>query len=73
MSESSTQVSDAAVLEELGNIVSNAPVFAGDTVSHRGANKCVEIGWARRDARGDFVPTPAGELAAFMRGLVGRG
>ena len=47
-------------IEELENIVENAPVFAGKTISHATANECVNNGWAERNENGDFVPTEAG-------------
>ena len=48
------------VLRELHNIVTNAPLFAGDTISHRTANECVRRGWARRNENQRFVPTHRG-------------
>ncbi len=59
------------VLEELLNIVRNAPVFAGDTISHRTANECVRRQWAARDANSDFIPTALGRrvYAAHPAGM----
>lgn len=51
------------VLEELRNIALNAPLFAGDTISHATANECVRRGWAERNAAGNFVLTSAGTKA----------
>ncbi|KKN81422.1 hypothetical protein LCGC14_0320350 [marine sediment metagenome] len=51
------------VVEELFNIYRNGPLFPGDTISHATANECVRNGWARRDDKGDFVATDAGETA----------
>ena len=50
------------VREELRNIVKNAPVWPGNTISHATANECVRRGWAARNMDGDFVPTPLGEF-----------
>lgn len=47
-------------LEEMRNIAQNAPVFAGDTISHDTANECVRREWAERDENGDLVPTRLG-------------
>ena len=59
------RVSDitSAVYEELANIVKNEPVFPGDTISHKTARQCVELGWASRNAQGDFVATDKGKWA----------
>lgn len=56
-------MSEAHVYEELANIVTNAPVFSGNTISHRTANACGERGWAKRNGDGDWTPTPAGRKA----------
>lgn len=48
------------VIEELGNICENQPLFAGDTISHATANECVARGWAKRNGDGDFVMTLTG-------------
>lgn len=55
-------------MEEMANIVTNGPLWPGDTVSHGGANECVRLGWAVRDADGDFVATDLGRrmLADWM-------
>ena len=50
------------VREELHNIALNAPLFAGDTISHSTANECVRRGWAKRggEGRSKFIPTARG-------------
>jgi hypothetical protein len=48
-------------LEELGNVVTNQPVWPGDTLSHRTANVCGERGWIKRDSKGDWIATRLGE------------
>ncbi len=48
---------EISVLEEARNIAINAPVFAGDTISHKTADQCAELGWAKRDNSNDWVPT----------------
>lgn len=48
------------IREELGNIVTNAPVFAGDTISHATARICGQRGWAERDGNGEWIPTQLG-------------
>lgn len=60
-------------LEELGNIVENAPVFPGDTISHAGANECVRRGWAERDDNSDFVPTELGRQVYYSTAYQRRG
>lgn len=52
-------IQEAHVYEELSNIVHNAPVQAGDTLSHRTANQCVSNGWSLRTHRG-LIPTRSG-------------
>lgn len=53
-------MTEANVLEELSNIVDNAPVFAGDTISHMTARECQRRGWAERNWQGDWIATRAG-------------
>ncbi len=53
-------MSERGVLEEMGNIRKNHPLWPGDTISHQMANECVRRGWARRDGDQQFVPTPLG-------------
>lgn len=62
---------DGHVLEELQNIVRNAPLWPGSTLSHATADACVEQGWAERDADGRFVPTDLGRKVA-VRSLPSR-
>lgn len=50
-------MSEKHVIEELGNIYKNQPLFPGNTISHATANECVERGWAKRNDNGDFVIT----------------
>lgn len=47
----------AVPLEEARNIALNAPVFPGNTISHKTAYQCEEMGWAKRDENGNWVPT----------------
>jgi len=49
------------LMEELGNIVKNAPVFPGDTISHQTANALGSSGFAQRDAAQNWVPTEDGQ------------
>ena len=51
------------LFEELGNIVKNAPVFPGDTISHRTSYALEELGLIKRNVSGDWVPTDAGRIA----------
>ena len=51
---------DRHVLEELANVVSNYPLFAGDTISHPRAAECERRGWIKRDKGGDWIPTARG-------------
>lgn len=41
---------------ELANIMRNAPVFAGDTISHHTAKSLSEKGLVQRDKNGEWVP-----------------
>lgn len=45
------------ILEEARNIARNAPVFPGDTISHRTAAECERRGWIQRNADGYWIPT----------------
>ena len=49
------------LMEELGNIVKNAPVFPGDTISHQTANALGSSGFAQRNSEQDWVPTEDGQ------------
>lgn len=52
------------VQEELLNIVENAPLWPGDTISHTASYECVRRGLARRDHNDCFVPTFKGCVLA---------
>lgn len=48
------------VQAELVNIVKNAPLWPGDTISHEASYECVRRGLARRNRDSNFVPTLKG-------------
>ena len=58
--EAAVTITYANLIEELANIVLHAPLFPGDTISHRTADECVKRGWSVRNHEGDFVPTKDG-------------
>jgi len=61
-------ISEIHVMEELRNIVLNAPVPPGSTLSHATANECVRRGWAERNSKGDFVPATKGRMQYIVAG-----
>lgn len=48
------------LIEELENVATNYPVFAGDTLSHQTARGCSDRGWIVRNVDGDWIPTKKG-------------
>lgn len=52
-----SELPENSVLEEARNIALNAPVFAGDTISHQTAEECRARFWAVRDDNSDWRPT----------------
>lgn len=49
-------IEEKHVREEARNVARNAPVWPGDTISHRTARECERRGWIRRDEDGNWVP-----------------
>lgn len=50
-------------LGEFTNLINNAPVFAGDTISHGTMTELVDIGFATRNNEEKYVPTEEGRTA----------
>lgn len=56
------EVPVSGMLEELDNVVRNAPVYPGNVIGKRQAYACVQAGWITRTRGGGgwWIPTAAG-------------
>lgn len=55
-------------MEEFENIAKNQPVFAGNTISHRGAKVLTQAGLIERNKNGDHILSDRGkQLWALWR------
>ena len=52
---------DWRLMEEFQNIVENAPLWPGDTISHQGLKELEKRGLVRRDYSGNVILTKQGE------------
>lgn len=51
------------IREELRNVVTNYPLWPGNTISHAAAAECSHRKWIVRDSAANWIPTAAGVLA----------
>lgn len=56
------------ILEEMRNILTNQPLWPGDSISHETLNECERRGWAVRTVHGNVVATAMGRSAASEGG-----
>lgn len=59
--------------EELKNVVENAPLDPGDTISHAGAYECADRVWIRRDSKSNWIPTDLGKRIYLVGPAAGLG
>lgn len=60
VSSDPTRAAAAVQWDELRNLVTNYPVWPGDTVSHASMNRLGDLGLAVRHSDGWWIPTAAG-------------
>jgi hypothetical protein len=67
----STHLTHDNLMEELGNVVKNQPLWPGDTVSHAGAYELQRLGLIRRCGEGNdyWCPTQQG-LQCYAAGSI---
>lgn len=46
---------------EFLNLINNSPVFAGDTLSHQTMQDLTDAGLAKRNKKGEHIPTERGK------------
>ena len=55
-----------AVLDQLGCVYRNAPLWPGDTLSHGIARRCRDLGLIRRNEPGNWIPTRLGSVVYWL-------